>query len=172
MAALTAAGALIRIPTGIVPVTLQTLIVPIAGGTLGPRYGPLSQVIYLALGLAGLPVFAGGASGPAAVLSPTFGYLLGFPLAAWIMGQCGVRYPRSGYGYVLASAVAGLAAIYALGVLHLLLHLNYVVGKPTSLLTALGVGVLPFVPFDLVKCFIAAWIVMGIRRRVGFIWAR
>ena len=88
------------------------------------------------------------------------------------MGQCGVRYPRSGYGYVLASAVAGLAAIYALGVLHLLLHLNYVVGKPTSLLTALGVGVLPFVPFDLVKCFIAAWIVMGMRRRVGLIWAR
>jgi len=172
MAALTAAGAFVRIPTGLVPVTLQTFFVHVAGGTLGPRYGALSQIVYLALGLIGLPVFAGGVSGPAVLLSPTFGYLLGFPLAAWIVGRCVSGRPRLGYGYVFASTVAGLAAIYVLGALHLFLHLNCVAGTPTSLWKVMGIGVLPFLPFDLLKCAVSAWVVIGVRNRMGFVETR
>ena len=172
MAALTAASAFVRIPTGLVPVTLQTFFVLLAGGMLGSRYGGLSQVVYLMLGLIGLPVFAGGVSGPAAILSPTFGYLLGFPLAAWIVGRCAARRERVGYGYLFASTVAGLAAIYVLGVLHLFLHLNWIAGTSMSLWKVMGIGVLPFVPFDLLKCALSTWIVIRIQDRMRFMRAR
>ena len=82
MATLTAVGALIRVPMFPVPFTLQTFFVLLAGGLLGPVWGGISMLIYLALGLTGFPVFAGG-SGLGIVFSPTFGYLFGFPFAAY-----------------------------------------------------------------------------------------
>jgi len=83
------------------------------------------------------------------------------------VGQCVARRERVGYGYVFASTVAGLAAIYALGVLHLFLYLNCIAGTPTSPWKVMGIGVLPFLPFDLLKCALSAWVVIGIRGRMG-----
>jgi biotin transport system substrate-specific component len=85
-ALLTAAGARIEVLHQPVPYTLQTLIVLVSGGLLGMRNGFVSQITYLALGCAGLPVFAAGNVGPAVLLGPTGGYLLAFPLAASIIG--------------------------------------------------------------------------------------
>ncbi|RMF57786.1 MAG: hypothetical protein D6743_18490, partial [Calditrichaeota bacterium] len=84
-AALTAVGAFIRIPFGIVHFTLQDFFVMLSGCVLGPAYGALSQLIYLAVGLVGVPIFSQG-GGPGYVLQPTFGYLLGYPVAAWVIG--------------------------------------------------------------------------------------
>src|SRR3989338_3067524 len=88
-AAFTAAVAWFRIPLPFtpVPITLQTLAVLLSGAMLGPYYGALSMIIYLALGAIGLPVFAGGSSGIGALLGPTGGYLLSYPIAAFVIGK-------------------------------------------------------------------------------------
>ena len=88
-AALTAAGAYIQIPIPFspVPVTLQVFFVLLAGSMLKSKWGSLSMVVYTLLGVAGLPVFAGGSSGMGVLLGPTGGYIFGFILAAYLIGK-------------------------------------------------------------------------------------
>lgn len=120
--ALTCAGARIQIPTLPVPMTLQTPIVLLAGALLGARAGALSQLMYLALGAVGLPVFAFG-GGLAYLGGPTGGYLLAFPLAAWLCGtivhSAALRVRWSSFWLSLVAMIAGLAVIFALGMLRL-----------------------------------------------------
>jgi biotin transport system substrate-specific component len=84
MAALTGVGGFIRIPVSPVPFTLQTLFVYLSADLLGKK-GALSQIIFITLGLVGVPIFAMG-GGIGYILQPTFGYLLGFPIGAWVVG--------------------------------------------------------------------------------------
>lgn len=157
LAALTGASSLIAIPIGPVPITLQSLFVLASGGILGARWGALSMALYLAMGVAGLPVFAGGTSGLGRLLGPTGGYLVGFVLAAALVGVLarGLR----GQAWLLLATLAGLALVYAMGSIWLSL-----VGRiPMS--KALMVGVLPFLPADLVKAFLAALLIGRWRRR-------
>ncbi len=84
--ALLTAGSWLSVPFYPVPLTMQTLAVLLVGGLLGPRRGPAAVAGYLALGLAGTPVFHNGIGGPAVLLGPTGGYLLGFVPAAFLMG--------------------------------------------------------------------------------------
>ena len=88
-AALTAAVAPFKIPLPFtpVPITLQTLAVLLSGAMLGPLYGAISMALYLIVGALGLPVFAGGASGIGSLLGPSGGYLLSYPLAAFVIGM-------------------------------------------------------------------------------------
>ena len=145
--ALTAAAALVAVPLGSVPFTLQVLVVLLAGMVLGPRLGALSMTAYLLLGLIA-PVYAGGASGLGVLLGPTGGYLWGFVPAAAVAGVI-----ASGAGtparYV-AAGLAGLVPIYALGTLWLGVQLHL------DAWTALATGLAPFVWIDLVKAFAAA----------------
>ena len=85
-AALTAIGAFIKIPIPYVPITLQVLFCAYSGLLLGARRGLYSQLLYLAVGLIGIPIFTNG-GGPAYVLQPTFGYLVGFALCSYIIGK-------------------------------------------------------------------------------------
>ena len=91
--ALIIVGAFIRIQFPVVPITLQTLFVVLAALLLGPKYSAVSVGLYLFLGLAGLPVFTKG-GGPGYVFQPTFGYLLGFLAAAWVMGTLAEKIDR------------------------------------------------------------------------------
>ena len=84
MAALTSVSAYIILPIGPVPITMQTCFVLLSRAVLGSRWGAGSQMVYICLGLAGIPVFASGTSGLGVVLSPTFGYIGGFVLAAFL----------------------------------------------------------------------------------------
>ena len=88
-AALTAAVAWFKIPLPFtpVPITLQTLVVLLSGAMLGAYYGALSMIIYLSLGVIGLPVFAGGSSGIGVLFGPTGGYLFSYPIAAFVIGK-------------------------------------------------------------------------------------
>lgn len=88
-ASLTAAVSFFKIPLPFtpVPITLQTLMVLLSGAMLGSSYGALAMIIYLLLGAIGLPVFSGGSSGLGALLGPTGGYLLSYPIAAFVIGQ-------------------------------------------------------------------------------------
>ncbi|NMA95849.1 MAG: biotin transporter BioY [Clostridiales bacterium] len=85
-AALTAVGAFIRIPLPPVPFTLQIFFVILSGILLGARGGLFSQLVYIALGLIGIPIFTEG-GGPQYIFHPTFGYLLGFAATAFIVGK-------------------------------------------------------------------------------------
>ncbi len=166
-AALTAVGAFVRIPLPYVPFTLQTFFVLFAGSLLGSRLGLLSQVIYLALGLMGLPIFAHG-GGPSYVLHPSFGYLLGFAAAAYIIGLVVERAnERSLKTYLLANLL-GLGIIYLIGLPYLHVILNNVVGVEFSLTRTLWAGMVVFLPGDFLKALVAARAAADMAYRLPF----
>ncbi len=112
-ALLTAIGAQLEIPHQPVPYTFQTLVVLLAGAILGPRNGFLSMAMYVALGTIGLPVFSGGGFGIARILGPTGGYLLAFPIAAYVVGS--LLSARSSFPWILCSMTVGLSIIFSMG---------------------------------------------------------
>ncbi|MBI5016488.1 MAG: biotin transporter BioY [Deltaproteobacteria bacterium] len=162
-AALTAAGAFLRLPLEPVPFTLQPLVVFLAGAVLAPAVALSSQLVYLALGLLGLPVFANG-GGPAYVLQPTFGFLVGFAAAAWVAAWIGKG--GTGRGRTLLGLVAGLTALYACGVLGLFLNLAVVQGK-AQVFRKVVWGLGGFLVFDAIKVAAAAALAPALRRAVG-----
>ena len=140
----------IPLPFTPVPITLQPLVVVLAGLMLGPAAGAASMVLYLAAGAAGLPVFTPlGAPGIARFFGPTGGYLIAYPAAAFVAGAL-ARRDSTLLGRWLA-ATAGIAVILIGGVAGLAI-LNL------SLARALAIGLTPFALLDVVKAFIAALI--------------
>ncbi len=161
-AALTVMAARIAIPLPFspVPVTLQVLAVILSGLVLGSRRGALSQVEYLALGLVGLPVFAGGV-GPAALWGPTGGYLLSFPVAAFAAGWVSERLRTGDKIGILLASLAAIVVIYVGGAAWLTVWLGGNLGRAWTL------GVAPFVLVDVVKALVAASVVGGGRAFVA-----
>jgi biotin transport system substrate-specific component len=153
---LTIAAAQVSVPLPFTPVpfTLQPMVVLLAGAALGARLGMTSQILYLALGLAGLPVFAASPALPqgfARLLGPTGGYLMSYPLAALVAGYLAQRgFDRRYLTSVLAMA-AGLAIIFACGVAWMAWGAPHL-GRAT----AIRAGLIPFLPADIVKIFLAA----------------
>ena len=147
---LTAAAARLAfpLPWTPVPVTAQTFAVLLTSAALGPRRGFLAQLAYLLEGAAGLPVFAGGAAGPAALLGPSGGYLLAFPFAALVTGALASRGWDRRPLPTLAAMLLGSAVILGPG----LAQLSRFV-PPRALLAS---GLLPFLPGDLIKAALAA----------------
>jgi biotin transport system substrate-specific component len=147
-AALAAASQVaIPIPGTPVPLTLQPMIVVLAGLWLGPAAGAASMVLFLAAGAAGLPVFAPvGAPGVLRLLGPTGGYLLAYPAAAAVTGLLA---RRGGYAARALAALAGMATLYAGG----LAQLAVLTG---SAATAAALGAVPFAAADVVKALVAA----------------
>lgn len=142
-----------------VPVTLQTLGVMLTGLLLGARLGALAVLVYLAIGAAGLPVFAGGAAGLGVFTGPTGGYLIGFAVGAFVIGLI-VRLRRPfhpGVGFV-AAVVGGIAVVYAIGVPVLAWRLDLDFG------TAVRTGATIFLPGDLLKAVLATVIASGVYR--------
>lgn len=158
--ALTAMGALISIPLQPVPVTLQTLFLYLAGSLLGARLGALSQIIYVILGVIGLPVFTGGKAGLGVFLGPTGGYLLGFIAGAFVTGKIVEVREKPGLVWMVPAMLAGTTIVYMLGVIQLVL-----IGK-LSIGQALTVGVLPFLPGDALKIAAASVIAMKVKDRI------
>src|ERR671912_2650550 len=159
MAAVTAVAAQITVPIEPVPFTFQVLAVILSGLLLGPRYGALAQAIYVLVGAVGVPVFAQFSGGLGVVLGPTGGYLLSYPLAAAIAGLAAHAAANATRRKALWASFlwgcAGLAIIYALGAT----WLAVVTRLPFA--AALAQGVLPFVPFDLIKVAIAALVAIA-----------
>ena len=149
-AALTGIGGFIRIPVPYVPLTMQTLMVMFSGLILGGKLGALSQLVYILVGLMGIPIFAHG-GGPGYVLQPTFGYLLGFVCGAYIIGRITERCASLKYSVLFLALVAGTLAIYVPGVAVLYFNLNFIQLKAVSLSTAIKIGCLVVLPGDLIK---------------------
>jgi biotin transport system substrate-specific component len=142
----------VPVPLSPVPMTLQPLAVLAVGGIFGGFEGVSALVLYLVLGALGLPVFAGGGSGPVHFLGPTGGYLLAFPVAAGVTGALIAPAPRSILRVLLACA-AGMALIHIGGVAQLAM-----LGGDPAL--ALRVGFVPFLTGDLLKVGLAAALIL------------
>lgn len=143
----------IPLPFTPVPITGQTFAVLLTGAALGARRGAAAIVLYVLEGLAGLPVFAGGASGLARLLGPTGGYLLGFIAAAYLTGTLAERGWDRTIRWAAAAMAAGNLVIYLFGVPWLAIFL----GWPK----AVTGGLLPFIPGDLLKLAAAALALPG-----------
>jgi biotin transport system substrate-specific component len=171
MAALTAVGAQIAIPLYFTPVpfTLQVPMVVLSGLLLGVRYGALAQVVYLLLGAVGLPVFAQFHGGLGTLLGPTGGYLLSYPFAAAAAGLAFGAVASGRRGRAIAGGTAfgllGLLVIYALGAAWLAVQAGLSAGE------AVTAGVLPFVPFDVVKVVLAALLAAAVAPQISTIGA-
>lgn len=166
-AALTAVGAFIQIPLWTVPVTLQFLFTALSGVMLGGKLGALSQLVYVILGLFGLPVFAGGIGGLGTIVKPSFGYLLGFIISAYIIGRIAEGLKKVSFTGLLAAAAIGLLATYLIGVPYLYLILSRVMGSDITLAAAIKAGFLVFIPGDILKCIITAWLGTKCRKYVA-----
>lgn len=169
-ALLTWAGARLTVPLPHTPVpgTLQTLVVLLAGLFLGARAGAASQVLYLSLGLAGIPVFALPGAGPGYLLGPTGGYLAGFAAAAWVTGWISGRSPAGRPLRVVIALLAGSAVIHLAGLAWLTLQMG---GSFTAAWTLAPV---PFALFDLTKIVLAATLYFGavrLGRAIGSPWS-
>jgi biotin transport system substrate-specific component len=150
------------IPVGVgVPITLQTLAVVLAGLVLGPWRGFLATLLYLAVGFAGLPVFAGGAAGVAVFAKPSIGYLLAFPLGALVAGALARLFVGwTGAKQYLGLFLAGLAG-------SLVIHAAGIVGMMVVLqlsLPAAFLADLPYWPGDVAKMFAAAAVAVAVHK--------
>ncbi|UCH61701.1 MAG: biotin transporter BioY [Fidelibacterota bacterium] len=136
------------LPFSPVPVTAQTLAVLLVGALLGGVRGGMSLLLYLAQGVAGLPVFAAGAAGVAYFLGPTGGYLLGFVAGATLTGLLAERGWDRRIWNTLLAMLLGTAVIYAIGLAWLALL--------TGVDDVLAIGLYPFIPGAIVKIVVAA----------------
>ena len=155
-AAFVAALAQLEVPLWPVPVTGQTLGVVVVGAALGARRGAAALLTYLFAGLAGLPVFAGFTGSIAAVAKPSFGFVIGFVVAAfaagWFAERAWDRRPVLAFaGFVLASAIP-----FVFGVPYMAFILNVVGGGSYGVAEILSFGLWPFVVGGLVKAALAA----------------
>lgn len=142
--------------------TLQMFGILLTAGVLGARRGALAVLLYLAIGTAGVPVFAGGAGGPATWTSASGGYLLAFPLAAFVVGLVASRIARgnvAAFAVVvsLASAVVTVAVVGALGTIGMAIKLDVDLGAAWALAT-------PFFVFDIIKGVAAAVVAAAVHR--------
>jgi len=153
-----AAQAAVPLPWTPVPLTGQTFAVLLSGAALGARRGAIAQVLYLAEGALGLPVFAGGAAGLATFAGPTGGFLAAFPVAAALTGLLAGRGWDRRFLSMLGAMLAGSAVIFAAGLAGLARFV------PVDRL--LAAGLLPFLPGDLAKAALAALAFPTIWRRV------
>jgi biotin transport system substrate-specific component len=151
--ALTAIGGFISIPLGLVPITLQTIFVVLSGLILGAKLGALSQIIYVILGLVGLPIFAGGTGGLTSVVSPSFGFVIGFIIAAYVIGKLTEK--NKSLSTIIYSVVLGSFVIYFIGVPYFYFIFTSYLGKSINFYGALKYACLPFIPGDIVKAVIS-----------------
>ena len=158
--ALTAAGAFIVIPLPPVPITAQTFFLNVAAILLGGPLACVSQFIYVMLGVVGIPVFAGGKAGLGVLFGPTGGYLLGFIIAAFVIGTMNRMKKGAGLFWYIFSMLVGMLIIDLLGCVQLSL-----VAK-MSFKKALAVGALPFIPGDIIKILLAAIVSSRLKGRV------
>ena len=158
IAALTClAGMLLRwVSPVLVPFSILPVMVLLSGIVLGAEYGALAMTVYVILGLFGLPVFAAPPFGGLAYLAkPTFGFLLGYIGAAYVVGK--LYRPQKLWSAIFAVS-GGLVVLYLLGLSYLYAILHWVLQKPANLSLVLTLGFFPYILSDVIKAGVAAWV--------------
>ncbi|MFA6470656.1 MAG: biotin transporter BioY [Candidatus Latescibacterota bacterium] len=164
-AAILAVSSFLKIPIGPVPLTLQSTCALLAGYALGPSQGAQAALIYTLAGLAGLPIFAAG-GGPAYIISPTFGFILGFTACAMATGFLARFNSKGSVLKAYFIMLGGLIFLYIPGFLWLCLSLHSVMGTPEGVSSLIRNGLI--IPFagDLLKTLPAAFIGVRLRRLI------
>lgn len=165
-AALTAIGAFISIPIGPVPITLQSFFVILSGIILGSKKAMFSQITYLLLGLIGFPIFSGFSGGLQHVFKPSFGFIIGYVAAAYAVGKLTENRTLT-YKNSAIAVLAGSIMIYALGLPYMYYILNIMLQSNLSILRIMQLGMLAFIPGDVLK----AVIIIFVAKRLGQ-WGR
>ena len=169
VAVLTAVAAQISFPLPFTPVpfTLQAMVVLVGGAALGARLGMASQVLYLLAGIAGLPVFATSAVLPQGILrllGPTGGFLMAYPLAAFVAGWLSERGFDKRYLTSVLAMAAGLTLVFAFGIAWLAWFAS---PAPVGLSQALQLALYPFIVVDVIKILLAATVLPSVWRFFG-----
>lgn len=171
-AALMVVGAQISIPTPLgVPITFQLFFSIYAGLLLGAKAGLLSQIIYILLGLIGLPVFSKGTGGIGVIFSQSFGYIIGFAIASLIVGLTVERLSKVNFINLLFAAILGFAAIYIIGNTYMYFIKDLYIKTPVSYIS-IYTAMVPFMIKDFVLICVAAYsstIMIPILRKSGMI---
>lgn len=155
----------LSLPIGVVPVTLQTFAVLIVGMTLSLKSSLFVTTGYLLLGLIGLPVFANGSGGIQAILSPSFGFAIGFiPAAALIAIYLDKSKTLTLRNYLLIGFLATLV-IYLIGLIYMNFILTVIIGSHLSFTQLLMTGIIPFIPGDILKIVLSSAVAIRLRPR-------
>lgn len=163
--ALTCASAYVRIPAPLLPITLQTLFVSLAGLVLGGKKGFWSVALYIFIGLTGIPVFAEG-GGLSYVLKPSFGYILGFALSAFVTGKLAEK--KCTFKSCFLSSLAGTACVYAVGLVYYYLISTLYVGNQIEIKNLFLYCFLLTLPGDVIMCVLAATIGKRLKNAIKF----
>jgi len=151
-------------PVMVLPFSLQPLVMLLAAYLLSPRAAFLSMLAYLLLGLIGLPVFSSPPyGGPAYILVPSFGFLLGFPPAAWIQSRLIKKATMT--NFILAGLV-GIIIYYIIGLPYMYLILNFYLKNSIDILKVIQIGFIPFITLDLAKMAVAALLARKLSTRL------
>lgn len=153
--ALICAGAFIKIPTPLLPITLQTLFVTLAGLLLGSKKGAACVGVYIFIGLLGVPVFAEG-GGLSYILKPSFGYIIGFALSAFVTGKLAEK--KCTYKNFLFSSFVGMLAVYAVGIVYYYLISTVYLGNRIEIKNLFLYCFLLTLPGDILMCILASTI--------------
>ena len=145
----------IQIPFYPVPITLQTLFVLLFGLTLPPKYCALGIASYIILGLMGLPVFAGGVGGLERIFSPSFGFIIAFLISSVTISFLRKKYTSNSLKTTFALSMLATIIIYLIGLPYMYFIINLYLKNPMNFMTALRVGMILFIPGDIVKAIIA-----------------
>ncbi|MEA4854617.1 MAG: biotin transporter BioY [Christensenella sp.] len=156
-AALIAIGAFIKIPIPYVPITFQGFFVLLAGFLLGSKYGSISMLLYLAIGLIGFPVFTQG-GGLMYVMQPTFGYLIGFAVCAFMAGYFAEKIKVPTVGKLFGYGMLSMVPVYVIGTIYFYFIMNFALQTPMTLWAVLWSCVIVFLPADLLRCLLASWL--------------
>lgn len=162
MAALIAVCSFIAIPVGAVPVTLQTFAVFVCAGILGKNRGAVSILVYILLGIAGIPVFSGFQSGLSVLTGPAGGYIIGFIPAVFVSGLIMQKTDRK-IPFTFASFLAGLLICYICGMLW---YVYVFSSGETDFASAFAVCIQPYIIPDVIKLILAAVVSQAVRKRM------
>jgi len=167
-AALTAVSAFIRVPLPppLPMITLQVMIVIFAGLILPPMYALFSQLVYILIGLIGVPIFSEG-GGFQYIFKPTFGFLIGFMIAAWAISII-IRHLKNKnnfWAYLIISLV-GILIIYLVGIPYGYIILNYVLGANFTISQTISTFCAIYLPVDLIKAVLASLLTFQINKRI------
>ena len=150
-------GAFIKIPIPVVPFTLQFLFTMMAGLILGAKWGAISVLVYIVMGLIGIPVFASG-GGIGYILQPTFGYLIGFCAGSYATGKIANKVYEPTIKRLLIANFVGLAIVYIFGMIYYYVIGNFVINSPIGLWPLILYCFILAVPGDIALCILGAFL--------------
>lgn len=148
-------GAFIKIPAPLVPFTLQFLFITLAGLLLGAKNGAIAVAIYIICGIVGLPVFSSG-GGIGYIFQPTFGYIIGFGIAAFIIG--GLSQNSLSLKRMIVANFVGLLAVYAVGMLYYFIISNFYLNSAVGVWSLFLYCFILAAPGDIALCILGAFV--------------